>query len=278
MTNQSKVVQRQGGVRTVNEIAISADGVPIHYEVHGHGAPALVFVHGWCCNRNHWRRQVEHFAPQFTVVAIDLAGHGELGLHREAWTIPAFGQDVVAVIKQLDLAQVVLLGHSMGGAVIVEAALQTPTQVIGLVGIDTFRAIAQTRTKAVIDAFLGPLRLNFREAANAFVSSQMFVPTSEPAFVAAIAKEMAAAPPQMAIGAAEALIGHDAQVRAGLQAIRAPICAINAAYHPTDQEAARRYGVRVALMEGVGHFLMMEDYATFNQLLNEAIQHFLAAV
>ena len=37
-----------------SHVAISADGLPIHYDVQGNGGIALVFVHGWCCDRRYW--------------------------------------------------------------------------------------------------------------------------------------------------------------------------------------------------------------------------------
>ena len=95
-----------------SHIASAPDGVPIHYDVQGTGAVALVFVHGWCCNRGHWAGQVDHFAPDYTLVCIDLAGHGASGRDRARQTMSAFGQDVVAVVEQLGLEQVVLIGHS----------------------------------------------------------------------------------------------------------------------------------------------------------------------
>jgi len=76
---------------TQGHVAISGDGVPIHYDVQGNGALALVFVHGWCCNRRYWDRQMGHFAAQYTVVGLDLAGHGASGRDRTQWTVPAFG-------------------------------------------------------------------------------------------------------------------------------------------------------------------------------------------
>src|SRR5262249_7740442 len=124
-----------------SHIAISADGVTIHYDVQGQGATALVFVHGWCCDRRYWDRQTAHFAPDYTVVWLDLAGHGTSGHDRTTWTIPAFGADIVAVVEQLGLAQVVLIGHSAGGLVVIEAARRLPTTVIGVVGVDTWRNI-----------------------------------------------------------------------------------------------------------------------------------------
>jgi len=78
----------------------SPDGVTIVYHIEGKGSPALVFVHGWNCDRSYWRDQVAYFARTHTVVAIDLAGHGESGSERKFWAIPAFGADVAAVVKE----------------------------------------------------------------------------------------------------------------------------------------------------------------------------------
>jgi hypothetical protein len=62
--------------------ATSPDGTPIAYEVLGTGAPALVFVHGWSCDRGYWDGQLTPLSASATVVALDLAGHGESELSR----------------------------------------------------------------------------------------------------------------------------------------------------------------------------------------------------
>jgi pimeloyl-ACP methyl ester carboxylesterase len=117
----------------VEGTALSSNGVSIRYEAHGtHGRP-LVFVHCWSCDRRYWRGQVEHFGRGHRVVTVDLAGHGESGTGRAEWTMPAFGEDVVAVVEELGLEDVVLVGHSMGGDVIVEAALRLQGRVAALV-------------------------------------------------------------------------------------------------------------------------------------------------
>jgi pimeloyl-ACP methyl ester carboxylesterase len=158
-------------------LSIPSDGVPIHYEVHGSGPAALVFVHGWCCNRGYWAEQIEHFAPDHTVVTIDLAGHGESGRGRAEWTMQAFGQDVAAVVRQLGLRRVVLIGHSMGGPVIVEAAALIPENVVGLVGADTWRSLSLTRTPEQAYEGLADLRADFLLSAQARVRG-MFIPSS----------------------------------------------------------------------------------------------------
>jgi len=252
-----------------DHIARSFDGVSIHYDVQGCGKIALAFVHGWCCNRGYWTGQLEHFAPHYTVVTIDLAGHGTSGRDRTRWTIPSFGRDVAAVVEQLGLEQVVLIGHSMGGLVIVEAARLLPAAVIGLVGADTWRNVEQIRTPDQIAAMVTPMRADFKVAAAAFVRAS-FIAASDPGLVERVVTAMSAAPPDIAIAATEAICEYDRHLPAGLRGINAPKATING--RPTNLAAAQRLGITVLPVSGVGHFVMLEDPPAFNRLLDEALQ------
>lgn len=255
-----------------SHIAISADGVPIHYDLQGDGDIALVFVHGWCCNRGHWDQQVRHFASNHTVVCLDLAGHGASGSDRAKWTMQSFGQDVVAVVKQLGLRQVILIGHSMSGPVIVEAArLLPPVTVIGLVGADTWQNLQQTRTPAQIAENTAPYRANFVETARVTVRN-MFGPAADSKLVEDTVMSMSATPPHIGIGVVEELGGHDRMLQDGLLEIRAPKITINSGWRITNVEAAQCYGIEVVFMPDAGHFVMMEDPGTFNRLLEEAVK------
>src|SRR5262245_59870471 len=91
----------------------SSDGVPIHYRAGGAGEHALVFVHGWLGDAHVWDRALRRFAPSYRVVALDLAGHGSSGKGRSEWTVPRFADDVAAVVGELGLEHVTLIGHSM---------------------------------------------------------------------------------------------------------------------------------------------------------------------
>ncbi len=102
----------------------SADGVEIRYDVAGKGETALVFVHCWTCNRRFWDESLAYFGKGYQVVRLDLAGHGESGKGRRDYTMAAFGGDVVAVADKLGLKRIVLIGHSMGGPVSLEAEKQ----------------------------------------------------------------------------------------------------------------------------------------------------------
>jgi len=115
---------------------VSRDGLAVRYEVVGAGAPPLVLVHGWSCDRTYWRHQTAHFSRRATVVTVDLGGHGESGTGRVAWTVRSFGDDVVAVLDALDLRDAVLVGHSLGGQIVRQVAYRNPKAVAGLVLVD----------------------------------------------------------------------------------------------------------------------------------------------
>ena len=107
---------------------LSSDGVAIAYAAYGRGEVAVVFVHGWSCDSRYWYKQVPYFARKYRVVTLDVAGHGNSGFGRKAYTTEAFGQDVAAVLRQLDVKKAILVGHSMCGEVIIYAAKAAPEQ------------------------------------------------------------------------------------------------------------------------------------------------------
>lgn len=251
-------------------VATSSDGIRISYDVHGSGTPALVLVHGWSCDRGYWAGQVPHFSQAFKVVTIDLAGHGASGTNRDKWTMPAFGADVAAVVEQLDLKRVVLIGHSMGGDVIVEAAKRLRQRVDGLIWVDVYRQIATPRTREQVDAIMAPFRANFAPTTRDFVYS-MFRAGADRSLADWVATDMSSAPPVVALGAMESALTFDREIAAALQRLKLPVVAINADYRPTDVKSLQRHGVDVLIMQDSDHFLQMEAPERFNVLLRQAI-------
>lgn len=258
-----------------DSIVASADGVPIHYHVEGIGQPTLVFVHGWSCDGGYWDAQVKAFRGRHRVVTIDLAGHGLSGAGRADWTIPAFAEDVRAVLRQLDVKRAVLIGHSMGGPVTVEAARMMPDRVAALVPVDTLQDAEQEFAADELEAFLASLRADFAGETRKFVLG-MFPADADPALAERVASDMSSAPPKVAIGAMRGIFSYD--LRAGLSQIRAPIRCINSEKHPTKPEINRRYAPQfdVVTMAGVGHFPMLEAPEAFNRLLAGAIGELVA--
>lgn len=247
--------------------AMSPDGVPIRYEVHGHGDSTLVFVHGWACDRSYWKEQIPFFSERYQVVTLDLAGHGESGQERSGWTVPAFAQDVVAVLEALNLKQVVLIGHSMGGSIVVEAARMAPVGVAAVIGVDTYQNVGWSFNDEQIDVFLSPMREHFTLATTDFVR-QMFLPESDSLLRERVAADMSSAPPEISVACLENFFRYD--LKGALSDLGVPIGAVNTAKYPTDLEALRAASpqFQLEIVDGVGHFLMQEKPEEFNQTLN----------
>lgn len=249
---------------------LSKDRVEIAYTVEGKGEPALVFVHGWSCDKSYWSNQVKAFSPKYKVVTIDLAGHGESGLERSDYTLQSFSEDVAAVVNKLGLKKIIIIGHSMGGPVIIEAAIRLKGKVIGLIGADTFQNLGEIFPEDQMQQFLKPFKENFVETTKGFVKT-MFPPTADSLLVKKIADDMSSAPPQIAVSAMENMFKDNAI--SALKELDVPIISINCDLYPVKVEENRKHvkSFEVKMMNGVGHFVMLEDPAKFNQLLQESI-------
>jgi pimeloyl-ACP methyl ester carboxylesterase len=251
--------------------ATSPDGVRIAFVSDGTARPALVFVHGWSCDRRYWSLQLQGFLKYYQVVGLDLAGHGESAHNRTQWTMEAFGGDVAAVVDALKLEKVVLIGHSMGGDVVAEAAKRLKGRVAGLIWVDTYKRLGTPRTADELAAIMAPFRSNFAETTRQFVRG-MFLPGSDPALVDLIANDMSATRPEVAIGALESALSYDRVMPSALAELKLPVIAINPETPPTDVASMARHGVEVMVMSDVGHFPMLEAPDRFNRILRTAIE------
>jgi pimeloyl-ACP methyl ester carboxylesterase len=250
---------------------VSPDGVTIHYDETGAGPAAIVFVHGWNCDRSYWDAQRGHFAAGYRVITVDLAGHGESGGSRENFTMESFGADVAAVVEALDLNNVVLVGHSMGGPVILAAANLLKERVAAVVGVDTLRSVASRPSAAEVDERMANLAKNFVGDVKSIVAT-MFVEESDPEIRDWVIQDMAAAPPRVSISAMRGLSEYDSG--RAISALKVPFVLINSSYRPSDQASINAItdSFQYIEMSGVGHFVMMDDPATFNAHLHSVIE------
>jgi pimeloyl-ACP methyl ester carboxylesterase len=251
--------------------AESADGTSIAYTDTGTGDGALVFVHCWSCDRSYWEAQVEDLARDYRVVTVDLAGHGDSGADRKDWTIEAFGHDVEAVVNALKLRTVVLIGHSMGGFVVIEAARLLPGRVIGLIGVDTLHDVEMKFPKDETERMVKGLERDFAGTCKPFVKS-MFLESSEAELVTEVTDDMCSAPPPIAIASLRAATSYDAA--AGLDAAKVPLRCINGTHIPTNVETNQKHtpSFHVYPIENTGHFPMLERPVEFNRILRQAVE------
>jgi pimeloyl-ACP methyl ester carboxylesterase len=187
----------------------------------------------------------------------------------------AFGEDVQAVAEATGSQTVILVGHSMGGSVIAEAARLMPGRVIGLIGVDTLENIEYPLPREELKTMPAPLEENFQAGSRQFVGG-MFLPHTDSQLRDWILADMSAAPPAVALSAmnemmAQYVSGEAAKI---FEEIRLPVVTVNGELWPVDFEANRRhmYSYEAIFLKGADHFLMLDRAEEFNRALEKAIR------
>ncbi len=236
----------------------------------GRGAPPLVFVHGFACDHADWRFQTDFFSKTNEVVACDLRGHGATPGRPHECSIEHYGGDVAALVNNLELRGVFLIGHSMGCRVVLEAARLLPKRVAGVVLIDGSRVPAEPPPIENYAAF----------AENLF--RQMFFKTTKESEAIVARAVRTSAPfgaelwPRMARWDLTSL-------EPTLAAIHAPILAIQSTTRGADLKRSpmkpgesnawldllKSRGARVEIVPDTGHFTQLEAPQRVNALIAE---------
>lgn len=258
-------------------------GVKISYEDSGSGKtagsnssarPTLLFVHGWCINKAYWSGQVDYFKSTYRVVTLDLPGFGLSGKNRKDWSVEAYGRDITAVLTQLNLHHVILIGHSMAGQIIVEAASHNPDRIIGLVGVDNLKDIGQVESaQSRQDAanFYAAARENFKPLAFAYANESLFSKSTDSVVRNRVLDDISRADSSVAISCMEQ--GDSYPLLSKLIRLKRKIYLINSDVTPTDTHGYLKYGIpfKIFTLHGSGHFPMIEQPDEFDYLLEDAL-------
>lgn len=255
---------------------ISTDGVTITYEVHGEGEPALVLIHGWTNSIGIWGRHPYTLSRNHQVVALDLAGHGKSGADRSEWTMDAFGEDVVAVVNELNLERVVLIGFSLGGYVALEAAERIPERVLGIVFVDAIHNPEMNPAPAHTEQMITQFRAAWGDPA--FLRAFAFTPDAPDSLIEYVAGMMPAQPHEHWFAILRSV--HEwvrTEFRPALARVSVPTAAINTTRQPTDLEAIQRYipSFTVDTLSGVGHAgILLQRVEDFDARLLSIVERF----
>ena len=260
----------------VDGFAESADGIRIHYQVRGEHKvdPALVLIHGWSHTLRFWEPHLTTLAATHQVIAVDLAGFGESGKGRTEWTMEAFGKDVTAVVGALKAEQIVLLGFSMGASVALEAALQMPDRVVGVILVDALKNPSRERTEEQIQSGIGRWREDYGK--REWVRRVGFSPATPSSYINQCMEMIApVAPEHWWASLAESRRWTGSRALDVLQQFEVPVAAIVSDRVPVDTMTYRQYvpSFEVRAMPGLGHLgVLWQDTDDFDQHVRELLR------
>ena len=98
---------------------ITSDGVGISYDLKGEGVP-LVFVHGWSGSKHDFSGTARRLSKRYRTLVYDHRGHGFSDHPFSGYKLEQLARDLYELISELGLKKIVLIGHSMGGAVVLQ--------------------------------------------------------------------------------------------------------------------------------------------------------------
>jgi len=257
--------------QTVNSACIlpAHDQIQLACDYRGQGETLLVFIHGWTCRRAYWKPQLESFSERYQVMTLDLPGHGDSGSQgRSKWGLLPFARDVESCVRALRGKSVILIGHSMGGAIALEAARLMGDTIVGVVLVDTFAIDYGGLTPETVQALKSSFGKDF-VAAMAGLVEQTSTATTPAVLKDRLAREMAMADPTWALPVWDDLLAWNPQ--AAFTELQIPIHAVNGSLIPESARKRCAPFITETLIPGAGHFPQMEDPAGFNRILQNVL-------
>lgn len=244
--------------------------IEVRYESAGAGSDAVVFVHGWTCDRTVWRAQLDALKGRARTLAIDLPGHGASDKREIPYTMDVFAGAIAAAMRDARVERAVLVGHSMGTPVIRRFYRRYPQKTRALVAVDGALRPFLTDPKQ-IEAFVaryeGPGGAELRRQ----FAKSLLTPSIPEDARARLEASMGACPQHVAASAMRGMmdpaIWGDDRIDVPLQVILA-----KSPLWPPDYEAYVRSiaaDVDWRAMDGVGHFLMLEKPDDVSRMLEE---------
>ncbi|MBI4321729.1 MAG: alpha/beta hydrolase [Chloroflexi bacterium] len=228
----------------------------------------LLFLHGSGCNGAVWAHQSRFFSSRYRVVAPDLPGHGR---HKGELKkdIADYAWWVFSEIKRQGLEKPVVIGHSLGGAIALQLAIQMPDVPGALVLVGTGARLR------VHPKLLETIRNNYEEALS-MVSDYAFSPATAPNLIGSTRRQMRKSPAEVLLEDFQACDHFD--VMQDVAGIALPTLVV---VGQDDRLTPIRYseylhknilGSRLEIVANAGHMVMLEQPEVFNNILLDFLE------
>lgn len=263
---------------TAKQITLRDKQVEINYFQQGQGDTTVLFLHGWCIEGAYWQNQVEYFSKNYNVYAIDLPGFGKSKAERTNWTIEEYANDVTAFIEAMNLKNVVIIGHSMAGEIMLQTALTNNPRIAGIAGVDNFKFIDVSFTpeqmKQMTD-FMGKLEKDFKNSAPVYADMMLFHPATSTEVKDRVKNDFANSDPVIGYGTLINQMQYAYSDAQRLEQLNYKLYLINSDSFPTNETGLKNHcknSFRVETIYAAGHYPMIEKPTEFNLILEKVLR------
>ena len=263
---------------TIQEKGIAVGKDVIFYYDNLAGEPVLFFIHGSFINKDYWQKQLYHFASHFRVIAIDLVGHGKSTTNRENITIDQYGNDILAIINQLGLKNVILIGHSIGGDIMLAANEKNDKNIIGLIGVDYFENVGSQLPDNAINQIMTDLRNNFINTNVAYAKNVLLTEKTDQIITERVVQDFRSISPRVAIPMNDDFFHFPKKEEALLKKLDKKLYLVNSDYQPTNEMSLKKVlkdNYELKIIKGTCHFPMIENPGELNTAIEGFVQEML---
>ena len=231
--------------------------------------PPLVLVHGWCSNMHSLACQFDAFARTRPVLSIDLRGHGMSSSMAGPYTIEQLAADVLALVDHVGWKGAAIAGHSMGGAVALEAARLVPDAFDAIVLLDGFGCFPDPERNQLGEALLAQVDLVGLPAVfQTLVDQFFFLSGADPTLKAWVHSELAATDPDMATSLYRDLLDWDGARASKSCAVPVLNLVAQAPFNPHERFLEVCPHAIGGQTVGAGHFHVFEVAGQVNSMMS----------
>ncbi|MCE2401196.1 alpha/beta hydrolase [Candidatus Poribacteria bacterium] len=116
----------------------------------------LLFLHGTGCNSSDWKSVIEQLPHQQRHITLDFRGHGQSSVPTQLFTLANLADDVLHLVNSIGIQKLILVGHSLGGMVAMEAAKRSSC-IAGLVLLEGWTSLSSAGSAFDTGRFYGSL-------------------------------------------------------------------------------------------------------------------------
>ncbi len=228
----------------------------------------VIFIHSFAGDSTHWAAQLEHLRKSRRAIAFDLRGHGQSEPSaKNDYSIDSLASDAEYIVDTLNFDRVVLVGHSIGGAVALAYAGKHPEQVAGLVLVVAPGKVPPAEAQKII----GALESNYDKTMEGYWNQ--LVTNAQPKVVETLKQGRQKMPQDRSLNLIKATFQYDPSP--ALRSYQGPKLFVTA---PSDNQPYALHNLAAGgehkVIEGTSHWLQMDKPDEFNRILDE----FLASV